>query len=356
MRTYNRRFWPVPSGRPQTRFSCMNPPLTRRRFLTTSAWLPLAAAGFPLATARAAYAPIPRHGGSHLRTSLNAYSFSDVLTANAKDKTKGVDLFGVCDFCAKVGFDAIDVTGYFFPGYPKAPDDSYLIRLKRHAFNLGLGLSGTGVRNDFTAANPAIRAEGVQRLKAWIEVAAKLGAPTIRAFADSQPPFKNWQQAANNAARDTVEAYAADALRECAEHGKKFGVIVAVQNHGDFINTGAEHLSLLKRVDHEWCAALVDTGKYLTPEPYTDIAVMAPYAVNWQIKETMRSEVDSPKVDLKKLVTIIRQSGYRGYIPIETLSMRRKNYDPYAEVTRLLTDLRAALAATASVAVLPPTK
>jgi hypothetical protein len=74
---------------------------------------------------------------------------------------------------------------------------------------------------------------------------------------------------------------------------------------------------------------------------------MAPYAVNWQIKETMRSEVDSPKVDLKKLVRIIRQSGYRGYIPIETLSMRRKNYDPYVEVTKMLTDLRAALAADA---------
>ncbi|MCX6942709.1 MAG: sugar phosphate isomerase/epimerase, partial [Verrucomicrobia bacterium] len=256
-------------------------------------------------------------------------------------------LFGACDFCAKAGFDAIDVTGYFFPGYPAAPARDYLIRLKRHAFNLGLAISGTGVRNDFTAANPATRAEGVQRIKDWIEVAATLGAPTVRAFADSQPPFKNWQQASNNASRDTVEAYLADALRECAEHGKQFGVIVEVQNHGDFINTGPEHLSLLKRVDHEWCAALVDTGKYLTPDPYADIALMAPYAVNWQIKETMRSEVDSPKVDMKKLVTIIRKSGYRGYVPIETLSMRRKDYDSYVEITKMLRDLQAAIAATA---------
>jgi sugar phosphate isomerase/epimerase len=328
----------------------MNHTLSRRHFLTTSALLPFAAtAGLSSNSARAAYAPIPRVGGSHLRTSLNAYSFIELLNANAKDATKGLDLFGVCDFCAKVGFDAVDVTGYFFPGYPKAPEDSYIIRLKRHAFNLGLAISGTGVRNDFTAADPAIRAEGVARLKAWIEVAAKLGAPTVRAFADSQPPFRNWQQASNNAPRDTVEAYVAGALRECAEHGKKFGVIVAVQNHGDFINTGPEHLSLLKRVDHEWCAALVDTGKYLTDDPYADIAMVAPYAVNWQIKETMRSETTSPKVDMLKLVTIIRRSGYRGYIPIETLSMRRPGYDSYVEATKMLTDLRAALAATESI-------
>lgn len=325
----------------------MPPSLTRRRFLSASALLPFAAASLASSSARAAYTPIPRHSGPHLRPSLNVYAFLELLNANAKDKTKGLDLFGACDFCAKVGFDAIDLTGYFFPGYPKAPADDYLIRLKRHAFNLGLALSGTGVRNDFTAANPATRAEGVQRIKDWIEVAAKLGAPTVRAFADSQGPFKNWQQAANHAPRDTVEGYLADALRECAEHGKKFGVIVAVQNHGDFINTGPEHLSLLKRVDHEWCAAMVDTGKYLTPEPYADIALMAPYAVNWQIKETMRSEVNSPKVDMKRLVTIIRQSGYRGYVPIETLSMRRPNYDSYVEITKMLRDLQAAIAATA---------
>jgi sugar phosphate isomerase/epimerase len=92
---------------------------------------------------------------------------------------------------------------------------------------------------------------------------------------------------------------------------------------------------------------MVDTGKYLTPDPYADIALMAPYAVNWQIKETMRSAVDSPKVDLKKLVTIIRQSGYRGYVPIETLSMRRPDYDSYVEITKMLRDLQAAIRATA---------
>lgn len=329
----------------------MNHTLSRRRFLATSTLLPFAAAaGSSASLTRAAYVPIPRVGGSHLRTSVNVYSFLELLNANARDKTKGIDLFGACDFCAKLGVDAVDLTGYFFPGYPKAPADAYLVSLKRHAFNLGLGISGTGVRNDFTAADPATRAEGIARLKTWIEVAAKIGAPTVRAFADSQPPFKNWRQAAKDAPRETVEAYLADALRECAEHGRKFGVIVAVQNHGDFINSGAEHLSLLKRVDHEWCAALVDTGKYLTADPYADIAMVAPYAVNWQIKETTRSEADSPKTDLLKLVTIIRRSGYRGYVPLETLSMRRPGYDSFVEVKKLLAEFRTALAATESMA------
>jgi sugar phosphate isomerase/epimerase len=326
----------------------MDPFPTRRGFLRAASLLPFAV-GLPFAPANAAFAPIKRVGGSHLKTSLNAYSFLELLNANIKDKSKGLDLFGVCDFCAKCGFDAVDLTGYFFPAYPNAPEDKYIIALKRHAFDLGLAISGTGVRNDFTAADKSVREEGVLRLKTWIEVAAKLGAPTVRAFADSQGPFKNWQEASANASREAVETYLAEALRECAEHGEKFGVIVAVQNHGDFISSGPEHLSLLKRVDHPWCAAMVDTGKYNTPDPYADIAIMAPYAVNWQVKELIATPGDSPRTDMTKLLTIIRQSGYRGYLPIETLSSGRKGYDSYVEVPKMLAELNQAIAATANI-------
>ena len=293
------------------------------------------------------YLPIKRIGGAYPRPGLNAYSFIELLTANAKNPSTGIDLFGVCDFAAKQNLDGVDLTGYFFPGYPKVPHDPYLARLKRHAQHLGLHIIGTGVRNDFTCADKAVRAEGVQRLKDWIEVAAKLGASTIRAFADSQAPYKSWQEASGNASREAVEGWMADALRECAQHGEKYGVLVAVQNHGDFIATGAQHLSLLQRVDHPWCAAMIDTGKYLTDDPYADIALVVPYAVTWQIKETTQSTLDSPRIDLTRLLTILRQAGYRGYLPIETLAMGRKNYDPFVEVATLLAALRKAIEETA---------
>ena len=137
----------------------MNTTSTRRSFLKAAAFLPLALAGTST-TARGAYTAIPRHSGPHLRPSLNVYSFLELLNANAKDKTKGLDLFGACDFCAKVGFDAIDLTGYFFPGYPQAPADDYLIRLKRHAFNLGLAISGTQYQLTSTKGNWAVGSYG----------------------------------------------------------------------------------------------------------------------------------------------------------------------------------------------------
>jgi len=68
-----------------------------------------------------------------------------------------------------------------------------------------------------------------------------------------------------------------------------------------------------------------------------------PHAVNWQIKETLRSRTDSPRTDFRRLVKLIREGGYRGYLPIETLSMHRKDYDPFAEVAKVHAELREAI-------------
>ena len=251
----------------------------------------------------------------------------------------------MCDFCARLNIEAMDITGYFFPGYPKVPSDAFISRLKRHAHARGVVINGTGIRNDFTAADRSVRATGVQVTKDWIEVAARLGATVIRVFAGPQKPFNDWPAAAGGAKRGEVEKWMADDLRACAEHGEKFGVLVGVQNHGDFLNTGEEHLSLLRRVDHPCCGALVDTGKYLTADPYADIALITPYAVGWQIKETLGSSLKSPRADFKRLMRIIADGGYRGFVPIETLAMGRKDYNPAAEVEKVLQGMRTGIAA-----------
>jgi sugar phosphate isomerase/epimerase len=313
---------------------------SRRRFLQYAALSPLA-----LGRASGAYTPLPASGKARFTPTLNAYSFLEQLNANIADPTQGIDLFGVCDFCVKHDIEAVDLTGYFFPGYPQAPADDYIARIKRYTHDRGITISGTGVKNDFATADKAVRLEGVALTKRWIEVAVRLGAPVVRVFAGPQQKnAKDWQAAVGGALREEVEKWMAEALRECAEHGEKHGVIVAVQNHGDFLSTGPEHVSLLKHVDHAWCGALVDTGKYFTADPYADIAMMVPHAVNWQIKETLGSSLKSPRTDFKKLVRIIHEGGYRGFVPIETLAMGRKDYDPAAEVVKVLTAMREAIA------------
>jgi sugar phosphate isomerase/epimerase len=278
--------------------------------------------------------PFKRPGGPRLKTSLNAYSFNQLLNDQLKGRGKGISLLELLDFCAEQNFDAIDPTGYFFPGYPKPPSEAYLNEFKRRAFLLGLAISGTGVRNNFATADKAKRAADVQHVKEWIEVAARLGAPVLRVFAGPQPEGHTWEEVARWMVED---------LKQCALHAKKHGVLLGIQNHGDMLKTGEQTVNIVKMVNSAWFGVVVDTGSFLTADPYKDMALVAPYAVNWQIKQHLGGKGAKDKSDLRKIVAIARQVGYRGYLPIETLPVAGELYDARARVAQCLKELRQAI-------------
>lgn len=320
-------------------------PCSRRSFLKRASLIPIcAAAGLGLENLSPAAESSTE---ATLKVSLNAYSFNRLLNDAIRNRGPGITLIQVLEFAAKNKFDGFDATGYYFPSYPKVPPDSYVDELKRKAADLGVGISGTGVRNNFTTSDQVTRAGGVQHIKQWVEVAARLGAPVIRVFADTQMRSQTWETVAKGLTRDQVQEYIATALQECAEQGKKFKVRIGVQNHGDFLKTGAELLALIKTVNSEWCGPIVDTGYFKTSDPYADMALVAPHAVNWQIKQSPFGEESEVPTDLTKLLHIVRKSGYQGYLPIETLSPKGKEYDPYTVIPAFKKQLCDAIAQTA---------
>ncbi len=260
-----------------------------------------------------------------LKTSLNAFSFNQPLSKGQ------MDLFQLLDFCAENDFDAVDITAYYFPGYPNVPDDEFLFKVKKKAYSLGLEISGTGVRNDFTTPDKAKRNEHIQLVKNWIKAAAKLGAPVIRVFAGaSVPQGFTWEETA---------LWMVEDFRECAEYGRQHGVTVAVQNHNDFIQTPAHVHFLMEKVNHPWFGLIMDTGGYRNGDTYADMADTIQYAVNWQIKEKIFVRQEEMDTDLKKLMKIIKASCYKGYIPVETLG----DGDPVAKIKVLMGKVRRCL-------------
>ena len=296
--------------------------IQRRKFLQTSALL----SSFPFASFGSTSGKIfELKETNRFKLSLNAYSFNAPLRAG---KT---NLLAVIDFCASHGFEAVDLTGYYFPGYPEVPSDDYIFQLKRTAHTAGIAISGTGIRTDFTEPEKSVRAKDVDLTKKWIEVAAKLGAPVIRIFSGRTVPA-NYTRAA------VYEWMLAD-IRSCVEHAKKFGVIVSVQNHNDFLKTADETIDMIKNINSEWFGLVLDTGSYVTNEPYQEIEKTCPYAVNWQIKERLNYNGKPENMDLVKLFRIIKRSSYRGYLPIETLSPG----DPFVIVPPFLKQVADAL-------------
>lgn len=297
----------------------------RRRFLKTLVSIPaLASAGISTAGARALNEATkdPAEANRGVKLSLNAYSFNDQLLDGSMSLE---DLLG---FCAQQGLVAADLTGYYFAGYPNVPPDDYLYNIKRTAFKLGVEISGTGVRNDFTHADAAKRRESVQLVKNWIDAAEKLGAQTIRIFSGNQNP--------EGYSRQQVLDWMYTDIRECIEYGKRHGVVIALQNHNDFIRTSAETIQIMEALRSDWFGLMLDIGSFRAADPYDEISRTVKYAITWQIKEKVFVHGKEVDVDTDKLAAIIRKSGYRGYLPVEALGKG----DAKAKVSALLDKLR----------------
>jgi sugar phosphate isomerase/epimerase len=282
----------------------------RRAFLT---------AGLTAGLARA-QRRVPREAGAHYRIGLNAYSFNAPLRAGT------MTLEDVVRYCARHDIDAVDPTGYYFPGYPKAPTDDYIFQLKRLAHINGVAISGSGVRNDFAVADAEARKRDVQMVKQWVEAAAKLGAPVLRVFSGAK-------RQEGHTFDEAVDWMVPD-FRECAAHAAKFGVILGLQNHNDFIQTAAETIRIIDSVNSDWFGSILDIGSLRAADTYSEIEKLVPYAVSWQLKEEIAPGV---KTDLRKIKSIIDKSGYRGFLPIETLGRG----DPKIKVSEFVHQVRA---------------
>lgn len=309
----------------------------RRKFIKNAAILPMgmACSTYAKHPNEVKEKPLSSSPAAKIKISLNAWSYNVPLFKYVNGEVGGMSLFDLLDECARLDFDAVDPTGYFFPGYPEVPSRQFVNKFKRRAFELGLAISGTGIRNDFSTSDKEKRSADIELTKKWINVAAQMGAPVIRVFAGKQPEGHSWEEASS---------WLSDALAECAAYGEQNGVIVGIQNHGGMLESAEEVLKIINKVQSDWLGVIVDTGYFLTDDPYADIVKVIDHAVNWQVKDLLKDRKGGP-IDLAKVVSIIRASNYRGYVPIETLPIpgQEDSYDAYKRVPELLGKFRKAL-------------
>jgi len=293
--------------------------MKRRNFIQAS----LITAPLMLGTSipiQAAGKPVKRS----LKLSLNTYSFNDQLMSGE------TNLFELVDYCKDVGFEAIDPTGYYFSGYPNVPDDDIIYRLKRQTFRAGLEISGTGVRNDFANAGIAKRVEDLKLIESWCIVASKLGAPLLRVF-----PGK---EITDGRVKSKVIEQVIAELKLACDISKKHGVMLALQNHNDFLLSSEEITTVLDGVDSKWLGLHLDIGSLAQRDPYVEIEKLIKYAITWQIKEKVWVKGQQVPVDYDQLMNIILRSDYVGYLPLETLRT-----DPIKNLPKMIDEIRKRL-------------
>lgn len=298
---------------------------------------------------------------------LNFYSFSHNLSSWLNGSTEGappIDTMQAIRFAKDAGFDSVDITSYYIPGYdnltmPTKSDEeifAYARNIKQLCEELGIAISGTGVKNDFADPSEARRALDIQRVKYWIDVAAVMGAPVIRVFTGEISKdilSTDWE----TVAKERI----VPALQACADYGALKGVKIGMQNHGDMTSTADQVIRILKWADHPNIGVVNDTGCYkrfgdrtgIGYSWYDDIEAVLPYTVNFQVKKKPTSPDTNVQVDLEELFTRIRYSNYRGHIPLETLWVNsdpnhpsQLTEPPFEQIRNFLEQIRAASAST----------
>jgi sugar phosphate isomerase/epimerase len=247
--------------------------------------------------------PIRRTRPSHLKLSIAAYSYRQYLTK----KPPEMDLFSFADLAADMALDGIEPTSYYFP---TDVDSAYLHRLKAYAFKLGLDISGTAIGNNFCVPPGPKRDEELERTRAWIDRAAELDAPVIRIFAGNVP---------RGSSEDQAVEWAIEGIRASLPYAASKGVILALENHGGITATPRQLLRLVNAVDAPNFGVNLDTGNFQGDDPYAEIAELAPYAVNVQVKTEIKRKGAARKeeADLERLIHILRDAKYSGYVVLE---------------------------------------
>lgn len=299
-----------------------SPKFTRRNWMMGTAGL--AAAGIVAETSHAAK-PIADRSAPKFKLSLAAYSYRKLL----QDANSGVTLKTFIDDCAKMQLDGTELTSYYFP---KDLDASYLYDLKSHAFRQGLSVSGTAIGNDFGHPPGEQRDQQIQLTKTWIENAAKLGAPVIRVFAGHQK---------KGISAEETHRLMVEGLNEVCQYAGEHGIFLALENHGGPTSTAEGLLKLVHDVESDWFGVNLDSGNFHSDDIYGELAQIAPYALNAQIKVVV-SGPDKKKVptDFKRIFDILGEANYRGFVVLEY----EENENPREECPKFIETLREAMA------------
>ncbi len=257
-----------------------------------------------------------------MKLSLAAYSYRDYLTGKREPKMT-LDQF--ISLCADFNLDGTELTSYYFP---ENFGEDYLIHLKQHTFRLGLDISGTAIANDFCLPAGEARDKSLAHTRKWIDYAALMGAPVIRIFAGTVP--------AGDTDATAIERCSAG-ISESLTYAAKKGVCLALENHGGITTKPEQMIAIINKVQESpWFGVNFDGGNFRSEDPYADLAKIAPYAINVQLKADIFRNGKREDTDFPRVIKILADAGYRGYVVLEYESEE----DPKTGVPKHLETLR----------------
>ena len=232
------------------------------------------------------------------------------------------------------GIHAVEYVNSFFKD--KAKDADYLADLKHRCQSEGVEsvlimVDGEGAIGH---ADDAQRTKAVENHYKWVEAAKTLDCHSIRVNAQSSGSYQEQQKRA------------ADGLRTLAQFAADHGLSVIVENHGGLSSNGAWLAGVMKMVDLPNCGTLPDFGNFnlgggKTYDRYQGVKELMPFAKAVSAKSHEFNEAgDEVHTDYRKMMQIVMDAGYHGYVGIEYEGEKHSEVDGIKLTKALLERVR----------------
>jgi L-ribulose-5-phosphate 3-epimerase len=281
--------------------------LDRRQFLALSALGVLGACertvtnSLPSVTGGAASKPL-------YRISLAEWSVNRRIRNAEKPALAHLDFPA---YAKKLGIDAVEYVSTLFKD--GSTDAKYIQELAKRCDGEGVEsllimVDGEGFLGD---ADPEKRKKAVANHHRWVDTAQALGCHSIRVNARSSGSY------------DEQMKRAAEGLSALGDYGAKQGIDVIVENHGGYSSNGAWLAGVMKLADHPRVGTLPDFGNFnlgdgKSYDRYQGVTELMPYAKAVSAKShDFDDEGNEKHTDYLKMMRIVVDAGYRGYVGIE---------------------------------------
>lgn len=221
---------------------------------------------------------------------------------------------------ASMGFEAVEL----HIRDPKAIDrHSILQSLERTGIfvsTIGTGQAYVDERIFFTADDEQIRLAAVQRIKDQVDLASQMGARVIIGTIKGPLPEEEPERA-------RARARAIDCLRQCAEYAQKSPVgltLEAINRYEtNFLNTAEETSHFIQEVGSPVVGLHVDTFHMNIEEVSIEGALRrhADRLVHVHLADSNRWPPGMGHLDFRSILSVLRDTGYQGYLGIECLPL-----------------------------------
>jgi len=259
--------------------------------------------------------------------SLAQWSWHKRLFGQAGPK---LDNFDFAKEAHGLGFQAVEYVNQFFKD--KAEDTEYLAEMKKRAEDLGVKSVLIMCDDEGALGDPDARSrsQAVHNHHKWIRAAKFLGCHSIRVNAYSEGSY------------DEQLKLAADGLRRLSEYAAEHKLNVIVENHGGLSSDGRWLAGVIKEVNLPNCGTLPDFGNF-PPEidRYEAVKTLMPYAKSVSAKSYDFDEKgDETTIDYHRMMKIVLDAGYRGFVGIEYEGDRLNETDGIVATKKLLEKIR----------------